>query len=314
MKQYNRRHVRQHFSQAAERYDEAAVLQKDLAAQIAQRLQLVKLDVNRVLDLGAGTGFLTEKVISLYPQAQVIALDISEQMLAMNAQRVVQPRQAWMPKSLAQKLGWMRCAADLIQADAYALPLADSSVDLIVSNLMLQWCDDLDAVFAEMRRVLRPQGGLMFTSLGPDTLKELRRAWVEVEGDAGHQRMNQFIDMHDLGDALIRSGFGQPVMDVAHYTLTYEKPLGVLQDLKAIGATNAQQRRGRGLTGKARFAAMLNVYETLRREGKIPATYEVVHGHAWASEEVFKGPNRSKSGVHEITLEQFQSNLKSRSV
>jgi malonyl-CoA O-methyltransferase len=314
MSHYNRRHVRQHFSQAAQRYDEAAVLQKNLAEQIAERLALVKLDVNRVVDVGAGTGFLTEKLLGLYPQAQLMALDLSEQMLAMNAQRLARPLRAWLPKKLAETFGWMNCAADLIQADAYALPLADGSVDVIVSNLMLQWCDDLDVVFAEMRRILRPGGVLMFTSLGPDTLKELRQAWVEVEGEAGHQRMNQFIDMHDLGDALIRSGFGQPVMDVEHYTLTYEKPLGVLQDLKAIGATNAQQRRGRGLTGKARFAAMLNVYETLRREGRIPATYEVVHGHAWANEEVFKGPNRSKSGVHEITLEQFQSNLKSRSV
>lgn len=309
---YNARHVRQHFSQAAARYDEAAVLQKTLAQELDERLSLVTLDVKRVVDVGAGTGFLTEKLLARYPQAHICALDLSDTMLQRNVQRLTRPNQAWLPRALCERFGWMYCPVQPIQADAYALPFADGSQDLIVSNLMLQWCDELDAVLTEFRRVLRPQGLLMFTSLGPDTLKELRQAWVEVEGEAGHERINRFIDMHDLGDALIRAGFGQPVMDVEHYTLTYDKPLGVLHDLKAIGATNANQQRRNSLTGKSRFAAMLNAYENHRVQGKIPATYEVVHGHAWANEEVFKGPGRNKTGVHEITLEQFQTTLKQR--
>lgn len=312
---YNRHHVRQHFSQAAAHYDEAAVLQKMLAEQLDERLALVKVEVARALDLGAGTGFLTEKLVQRYPQARITALDLSEGMLARNAQRFNTNASSSFKEKLTNWLGRRAVAVDYVQADAYAIPLADASQDLVVSNLMLQWCDDLDSVLAEIRRVLRPQGLLMFTTLGPDTLKELRQAWCQVEGDAGHERMNRFIDMHDIGDALIRAGFGQPVMDVESYRLTYAEPIAVLRDLKTIGATNAHQHRQHGLTGKTRFKAMLSAYGFSRdSDNRVSATFEAVHGHAWANEEVFKGPNRSKSGVHEITLEQFQSNLKSRSV
>lgn len=175
---------------------------------------------------------------------------------------------------------------------------------------MLQWCDDLDAVFQEFRRVLRPEGLLMFTTFGPDTLKELRHAWQTA--DRNTQHVNMFIDMHDIGDALIRAGFGQPVMDVENFTLTYDKPMGVLKDLKAIGATNASLERQHGLTGKHKFSQMLQAYETLRDAGKIPATYEVIHGHAWAAPEVFKGPNRDKTGHIEISLDAFSQQLKQR--
>jgi malonyl-CoA O-methyltransferase len=305
MSLYNRQHVRRHFSKAAERYDEAAVLQKLTAQELDQRLDLIKLEVNNLVDLGAGTGFLTEKLHARYPNARLCAIDLSDAMLQRARQRL--NHQAWWLKIKAlftpKKLHFM-------QADAYSLPLADGSQDLVITNFMLQWCDDLDAVLAEIRRVLRPEGLLMLSSLGPDTLKELRQAWVEVEGDAGHDRLNQFVDMHDLGDALIRAGFGQPVMDVEHYTLTYDQPIGVLRDLKAIGATNAHNQRGHSLLGKHKFSQMLKAYDKLRKDGKIPATFEVVHGHAWAAPELIKGPNRNKTGVHEITLDQFQNLVK----
>lgn len=306
----NRQHLRQHFSKAAARYDEAAVLQKLSAQNLDERLDLMAMEVKQALDVGAGTGFLTEKLLARYPHAQISALDLSDSMLQQAKQRLMRPIFNGLPPSWSARLGWLACPVNLIQADAYALPVADASQDLVVTNFMLQWCDDLDAVLAEFRRVLRPEGLLMLTSLGPDTLKELRQAWVSVEGEAGHQRMNHFIDMHDLGDALIRAGFGQPVMDVEHYTLTYDEPIGVMRDLKAIGATNAQGERAQGLTGKTRFKAMLDAYELARKQGKIPASYEIVHGHAWAAEEVMKGPGRNKSGVYEITLDQFQNQLK----
>jgi len=306
----NLAHVQQHFSKAAARYDEAAVLQKLTAEELDQRLDLIKLDVKRVLDLGAGTGFLSEKLWARYPQAQISSLDLSCAMLnhAKARFKKAYPNQAWWSR-------WTKSApsVNFVQANAYCLPFADGSQDLVVTNFMLQWCDDLDAVLAEVRRVLRPEGLLMLSSLGPDTLKELRRAWVSVEGEAGHLRMNPFVDMHDLGDALVRAGFGQPVMDVERYTLTYPTPLAVMRDLKAIGATNAQQQRTKTLTGKTRFNAMLQAYEQQRQGDQIPATYEVVHGHAWAAPEVFKGPARDKSGVVNITLDEFQNQLKSRS-
>ncbi|MBN2865897.1 MAG: malonyl-ACP O-methyltransferase BioC [Thiotrichales bacterium] len=299
----NRSHIKQHFSHAAPTYDEAAILQKTVAERVDERLALTTLDPRVIVDIGAGTGLLTEKVIQRYPQASVIAIDLSLAMLKHAEQRLKKRKFNWLPQSI-----WQNNGATLLNADAYALPLADNSVDLLVSNLMLQWCDDLDSVFAEFRRVLRPEGLIMFTTFGPDTLKELKQAWAITDGVDAH--VNQFVDMHDIGDALIRNGFGQPVMDVEHFTLTYDKPMGVLKDLKAIGATNASLNRSKGLMGKQRFHNMLEAYETLRSEGKIPATYEVVHGHAWAAQEVIKGPARDRAGLVEISLDEFAKQTK----
>ncbi|WP_019557270.1 malonyl-ACP O-methyltransferase BioC [Thiomicrorhabdus arctica] len=312
----NRQHIKAHFSHAAPSYEAAAILQKTVAERVDERLDLTTIEVQTVLDIGSGTGLLTEKIIARYPVAQCFAVDLSESMLLQSQPRLQTPRfpvlgsfinrflsACSLTKGVANKT-----AATRINADVYQLPFADHSVDLIVSNLMLQWCDDLDAVFAELRRVLRPEGLLMFTTFGPDTLKELRQAWRAT--DANYEHVNHFIDMHDIGDALIRAGFGQPVMDMELFTLTYDKPMGVLKDLKAIGATNANQNRSQGLMGKTKFYAMLEAYDALRKDGKIPATYEVVHGHAWAAQEVMKGPNRNKSGHIEISLEQFAKQTK----
>lgn len=322
MQQFSRNHIQSHFNHAAPSYDEAAILQKTVAERVDERLDLTTIEAKTILDLGAGTGLLTEKVIARYPNAQIFAVDLSAQMLKTAQPRLMSPRFAalgnkvnnWLKNATAnckhtQAIA-LKQAATAINADVYQLPFADNSVDLIVSNLMLQWCDDLDAVFAEFRRVLRPEGLIMFTTFGPDTLKELRQSWQAV--DATYEHVNTFIDMHDIGDALIRAGFGQPVMDMELFTLTYDKPMGVLKDLKAIGATNANQDRQAGLMGKQKFAAMLNAYEELRnpQDNKIPATYEVVHGHAWAAPEIIKGPNRDKSGHVEITLDEFSAQLK----
>ncbi|WP_319380451.1 malonyl-ACP O-methyltransferase BioC [Thiomicrorhabdus sp.] len=306
----NRQHIKQHFSHAAPSYDEAAILQKTVAERVDERLELTTVEVKTVLDIGAGTGLLTEKVQQRYPQAHCFAVDLSLEMLQQAGKRLAQPRFKSC-KVLQSLVGTCRLTrrwaninrSALINADAYRLPFANGSVDLIVSNLMLQWCDDPDAVFKEFRRVLRPEGMLMFTTFGPDTLSELRQAWLQA--DPQNEHVNRFIDMHDLGDALIRSGFGQPVMDVEHFTLTYEKPIGVLKDLKAIGATQANQDRAKGLMGKQRFTKMLQAYEQFRREDKVPATYEVIHGHAWAAQEIIKGPDRNRSGLIEISLDEF---------
>ncbi|CAN8139563.1 Malonyl-(acyl-carrier protein) O-methyltransferase [uncultured Thiomicrorhabdus sp.] len=307
----NRQHLKQHFSHAAPSYDDAAILQKTVAERIDERLELTTIEALRIADIGAGTGLLTEKLLQRYPESQLFAVDLSEAMLNYSKSRLQRERiSALKPlnkllSGFNQKLG-----VTLINADAFALPFADGSLDMITSNLMLQWCDDLDVVFREFRRVLRPEGLLMFTTFGPDTLKELRQAWQMTDVQSEH--VNHFIDMHDIGDALIRAGFGQPVMDVEHFTLTYDKPIGVMKDLKAIGATNASLNRNRGLMGKGKFHAMLNAYEELRQNGKINATYEVVHGHAWAAQEVFKGPDRDRSGMVEISLDEFSKQTKNK--
>jgi malonyl-CoA O-methyltransferase len=314
---FNREHIRQHFAHAAPSYDEAAVLQKAVAEHLDERLDLVTLQPARILDVGAGTGILTQHLLQRYPKAKVHAVDLAHPMLKVAEQRLQSKKwptvSKWLPESVCENLGLKHCPAHLINADAYALPFADGSMDLVVSNLMLQWCDDLDAVFREFRRVLRPEGLLLFTTFGPDTLKELRAAWQEADPETPvEQHVNLFIDMHDIGDALIRAGFGQPVMDNETFTLTYEKPIGVLKDLKAIGATSATQSRQQGLMGKQRFTHMLSAYQRFEKAGRVPATYEVVHGHAWAAPEIIKGPNRDKSGVHEITLDAFVKQTQNR--
>jgi malonyl-CoA O-methyltransferase len=165
-------------------------------------------------------------------------------------------------------------------ADVRRLPFADASVDVAVSNLMLQWCDDLDLAFAEIRRVLKPDGFFCFTTFGPDTLRELRQAWAAVDD---YTHVNTFIDMHDVGDALGRAGLTEPVLDVERVTLTYPDVLALMRDLKVIGAHNVTAGRARGLTGRSRLRAVEAAYEAERRDGRIPATYEVVYGAAWGS-------------------------------
>jgi len=261
----DRKAVRQSFDAASGSYDGAAALQTEIRAQLLDRLKLVRLAPTAILDLGAGTGHATKALKRLYPRAQVIALDVALGML----------REARRQRSLLHRF-------HRVCASAFRLPLRDRSVDLVYSNLMLQWCDEPDEVFAEIQRVLKPHGLFTFTSFGPDTLQELRRSWAEVDA---HTHVNHFIDMHDLGDALVRARLAEPVMDMERYTLTYPSVMGLLQDLKAIGAHNVTTGRRRGLTGKESLAGMQRAYEASRRDGVLPATYEVVFGQAWRGED-----------------------------
>lgn len=271
--------VRRAFSKAASRYDEVAVLQREIGQRLLDRLNLVILKPETVLDLGAGTGVATVALKKFYPKAQVIALDFAFPMLQETRRR----------GSLFRK---PRCLC----ADLEQLPLLDSSVDLIYSNAAIQWCNDLDKVFLELRRVLKPGGLLMFTTFGPDTLKELRAAWSEADGYA---HVSRFLDMHDIGDALMRAEFSDPVMDVDRMTLTYNAVEELMRELKILGAHNVASGRQRALTGKGRLVAMKTSYEQFRRDGLLPASYEVVYGHAWAPLQ------RRQSGVTHVALDRI---------
>ncbi len=265
------RRIRESFSQAAETYDAAAVLQSTVRDELLHRLDVLRMEPEVVVDLGAGTGQASIALKRRYPGSRVVALDIAHGMLLQARKR----------QTLLRRF-------DRVVADAAALPLGNASVDMLFSSLMLQWCNDPDQVLRECRRVLRPGGVLHFTTLGPDTLVELRKSWQAA--DPGHAHVNRFIDMHDLGDALVRAGFAEPVLDVERYTLTYDDARGLMRDLKAIGAHNATAGRARALTGKSTLARMLAAYEGFRREGKLPATYEVVFAQAWCP----TGPIRTK--------------------
>jgi malonyl-CoA O-methyltransferase len=262
----DRRNVRRAFSRAAGDYDGSAVLQSRVRTELLERLDLVRLEPSVVLDLGAGTGHSSAALKRRYRGSRIVAIDLAAGMLH-EAKR----RQSWLRRF------------DRVCADAAHLPLRDASVDLVFSNLMLQWCDDPDAVFRECRRVLRTGGLMTFTTFGPDTLFELRRAWSAADA---RTHVNRFIDMHDLGDAMVRAGFAEPVMDVDRCALTYTDVRGLMRDLKSIGAHNVNGGRAPGLTGKSRLAKMIDAYEQFRRDGRLPATYEVVYGQAWVPERV----------------------------
>jgi len=261
----DKRQVRRAFDRAAAGYDRAAVLQQEVGTRLVERLDYVRLAPRRVLDLGSGTGLLAGALANRYPRARILQLDLSLAML----------RQARGRSRLRAWLGKSQFAA----GDAERLPLASASFDLVLSNLVFQWCEGLGAVMAELRRVLRPGGLVMFTTFGPDTLGELRRAWAQVDGGV---HVSRFPDMHDVGDLMVQAGLADPVMDMEPFTLTYDTVQGLMRDLKAIGASNAARGRARGLTGKGRLQALGAAYEGFRREGRLPATYEVVYGHAWA--------------------------------
>lgn len=258
---YDKRRLCAQFERAAPTYDEAAVLPRTVADRLIERLDVVRLSPGRILDAGCGTGYCTRALTRRYRRAQVVGLDLAHGM-ALRARR---------------KAGWFS-RARFACGDAERLPFADASFDMVWSSLMLQWCAPT-AVFPEFLRVLRPEGLLMFTSLGPDTLQELRVAWRRADTGA---HVHDFLDMHDVGDAVARAGFADPVMDVEHYTLTYPDVQAVTRDLKALGGQNAQPARARGLTGRARYSGFRSAYEALAKDGRIPATWEIVYGHAWA--------------------------------
>ncbi|HEY1991520.1 MAG TPA: malonyl-ACP O-methyltransferase BioC [Gammaproteobacteria bacterium] len=251
------------FDRAAKHYDAAAFLQKEVGERLLERLDLMANVPARILDVGCGTGRPTRELQQRYPKAEVIGADLAPAML----------------KMASKQLPWFGRGARFICAEASQLPLADAGCDLVYASLLLQWCEDLDATLLEWRRLLKPHGLLLFSTLGPDTLKELRAAWSAVDG---YNHVNRFLDMHDVGDALIRAGFVEPVMDVEHLTLTYDHATGLMRDLKSIGAHNVTAGRRRGLMGRGRLQAFAEAYEKFRHAGRLPATYEVVYGTAWA--------------------------------
>lgn len=265
--------IRRSCARFAARYDAAAVLQREVARRMAERLQYVKLAPARVLDLGCGTGTDFAPLAQRYPGAQMIGCDFAPSMLQRAGARV-----PWIRRVLPVL---KHRAPRLVCADAEHLPLCAGSVGLVWSNQMLHGFDDPLPTLREVQRVLEVGGLFMFSSLGPDTLMELRCAFAAVDGAA---HVHGFIDMHDLGDMLMASGFAEPVMDMEMITLTYEDLSALMRDLRHSGAANVVASRRRGLTGRGVWQGVRAGYEALRRDGRLPATFEVVYGHAWKAQ------------------------------
>ena len=263
------RQVRRSFEQAAATYDEAAVLQHEVCRRMLARLDYIKLEPQVILDAGSGTGNAIGGLLARWPRARLVALD-----LALSMARRSRARRPWW-RSLPG-LGGRRLAA--VCGDIERLPLASGGVGLVWSNLALQWINEPQRAFAEMHRVLAPGGLVLFSSFGPDTLKELRAAFGSVDRQP---HVHRFIDMHDVGDLLVGSGFADPVMDMEVVTQTYAEVRVLMRDLKAIGAHNMTRGRPAGLRGRSLLESVARNYEAFRRDGRLPATFEVIYGHAW---------------------------------
>jgi malonyl-CoA O-methyltransferase len=258
----NKARVRRFASRAAPLYDAAAWLPRQVADALMEHLLPVRMQPERILDVGAGTGICARLLSAQYRSARVISVDCA--IPALHVARAHAPR--WFSKH-AYACG-----------DADALPVADASIDLLVSSLMLPSYPSTDAVLAEFYRVLRPGGLLMFSSLGPDTLRELRDAWMGVDR---HVHVHAFVDMHDLGDALLRAGLRDVVMDTERVTGRYRDLATLTRELKQLGVNNAAKGRPKSLTTAARLAALAAEYEHLRRDTMLPASFEIVFAHAW---------------------------------
>ncbi|QGP56055.1 Malonyl-CoA O-methyltransferase BioC [Piscirickettsia salmonis] len=281
--QFNKKEVCSAFNQAACGYQAAAILQVEIAKRLDERLDFVHLSPERIVDLGAGTGVLTRHMKARFSKAQVVGLDLAEKML----------RQARRQDKLFKRNHW-------IAADIEHLPFMADSLDLITSSSCLHWVSDLVKVLSEVWRVLKPGSLFTFTTFGPDTLKELKASFSQVDD---HPHVNAFIDMHDIGDLLLKQGFADPVMDMEYIQMTYTDVMALMGDLKTIGANNHARDKRQGLMGRGVLERVKHAYEQYRTsEGVLPATFEVIYGHAWVPEQ----KQRLNSGEVLVSLESLK--------
>lgn len=269
-------HVRKAFDGAAETYDAAALLQAEVCHRLLEKLEIVRLEPQLILDAGSGTGLAIPGLQKRFPKSHVIALDISEKMLIKAGRR-----------------GSFFCKPSVLCGDLEALPLVAESIDLVFSSLSMQWCNNPELVFEEVKRVLKPGGLFVFTTFGPDTLKELRYSWEQVDSKT---HVNHFIDMHDIGDGLLHGGYAEPVMEAEIITVNYTGAEYLLQDLRHIGANVTAEGHRQGLTTRRELDRVYRAYEKFRTQQGLPATYEIIYGHAWKSSEANqKSSNRGST-------------------
>ncbi len=259
----NAKHIRRRFERAADSFDGADFVHAATREGLFARIEPLLVDAKVVVDLGTATGSAIRTLEKRFKPARVIAVDVAHNMLQ---------------KAKAKKT-WLSRAA-YAQTSAGALPLANESVDVIFSNLLLPWLDDPTPVFSEVARVLRKGGVFAFATLGPDSLQEIRRAWAAVD-DYSH--VNRFADMHDLGDGLVNAGLRDPVLDVDRLSVNYESCDRLFADLTSVGARNTLHQRASAFTGKERFAGMVAALNNAAASGKVELDLELVYGHCWGA-------------------------------
>ncbi|PJD92756.1 MAG: malonyl-[acyl-carrier protein] O-methyltransferase BioC [Legionella sp.] len=257
--------IGQSFNAHATEYEQAADIQFEIGQRLFERLDYLKIDPRFILDLGCGPGVFLKQLKKRYPKAQIVALDVAHAMLvAANA------KQPWLKK-------W-----DLVNADMHQMPFVSGQFDLIVSNQVIHWANSLPDVIKEVNRIMRPGGCLLFSTLGPDTFQELKHAFKQVDT---YEHVNEFYDMHHIGDCLVAELFEDPVVDMEILTAHYAKLPDLLRSLKAQGVKNIHQNRNPGLTGKYSWRKFeQSMALSMTDTQKYPLTYEVVYGHAWKSQ------------------------------
>ena len=264
----NKEYKRKSFNRAASTYDSYSVLQDLISDNLIDRLKIIKLSPLDILDFGCGTGRNGLKLKKQYKASKIINYDFSENMLteARRKQKVF-----FLDKVNLSPYSYL-CA------DIESIPLAENTIDLVWSSSSLQWCNDLPLVFSQIKKILKPGGLFIFSTFGPNTLVELREI---TESLFGEKKTNTFIDMHNIGDLLMSSGFSDPVLDAENFVMTYSHIQKLFMDIKSIGATNGNASQGKGLSGKSYINKIAEEYESYRSESLLPASYEVVYGHAW---------------------------------
>ena len=269
--------IRKSFDNAAASYEKAAIVQNEIGKRLLERLDYIKIDPARILDLGSGAGQFSRALKKRYPKAQILSLDLSFAMLK---------------QSKSQQALWRKWP--LVCGSMEALPFADKSFDLVFSNQVIHWAEDIPALAQEILRVMQVDGCLMMSTLGPDTFQELRQSYAAIDNFV---HTNSFMDMHDLGDILQQAQFVDPVIDMEKIMVRYPSVTAVLQALKAQGVRNMHANRNAGLSGKSRRQAFEQHYmQHYQQEGKVPLSYEVVYIHAW------RGAQRLDGEIRETTI------------
>ena len=279
----NLNHLRAAFENAAFQYDKYSILQRTIADRLDESLEQIKINPITILDLGSGTGYGSQILHKRFRNSYIYQIDLSENMLKVSKKK----SPAFFSKD------------HFVCADINKPPFKEKYFDLIFSNLTLQWCDNLDLVFNEVKYLLKDKGVFLFSSFGPDSLKELRECWASVDD---YVHINAFVDMHDVADALMRVGLMSPILNMENITLTYNDCRQLMKELKYIGAHNINNGRRKTLTGKKRLEKVFQRYESYRVNGVLPATYEVIYGHAWQSAAIKK--------EQAITLDDFKKQVK----
>lgn len=275
------------FNRVANKYESVAQIQNEIGSRLFERLYLLKMQPKYILDLGCGSGYFTNKLKKLYPKAYIVSLDIAHDMLYQ-----VKLKQSWFKT-------W-----GIVNADMHKLPFATGQFDLIFSNQVVHWSDNIAGLMAEIHRVMAKDACLMFTTLGPDTFLELRKAFAEIDN---FSHVNDFLDMHDLGDIVHSANFVDPVIDMDMLTAHYNSLESLLSNLKNQGVVNISRRRNTSLSGKSTFKKLaLAIQKFITEDNMYPLTYEVVYGHAW------KGADKIKTLKNTFSVDELKATLKSK--